>query len=167
MHGPLGQFASVVLQFIGEDGAALHVQLLTPVDVSGMLKELIKYHDNPKKRQKCSFCPPDARVGLITSRAASKILSRSFRCKKKNASIEEVLIKGSAKKSYTAHLAIPLIKRLYVEEHHLVVGAGHDSVVLTPRHEYNLVAKIPFAVSVPEIVIYPSDFITTKKIMRG
>ena len=66
-----------------------------------------------------------------------------------------------------AHLAIPLIKRLYVEEHHLVVGAGHNSVVLAPRHEYNLVAKIPFAVSVPEIVIYPSDFITTKKIMRG
>ena len=82
LHGPFGQFASVVLQFIGEDGAALHVQLLTPVDVSGMLKELIKYHDNPKKRQKCSFYPPDARVGLITSRAASKYYANHFGARK-------------------------------------------------------------------------------------
>ena len=53
----------------------------------------------------------------------------------------------------SAHLAIPLIERLDIEKHDLVVGAGHNSVVLAPRHEYHLVAKIPFAVAVPEVAI--------------
>ena len=40
-HGlncPLGQLAGVVLQLVGQDGSALGVQLLSPVDVAGVAR---------------------------------------------------------------------------------------------------------------------------------
>ena len=48
----------------------------------------------------------------------------------------------------SAHLTIPLIERLDIEEHNLVVGSRHNRVVLAPRHKYHVVTKIPFAVAV-------------------
>lgn len=36
MNRPLGKLARVVLQLVGQDGASLSVQLLTPVNVSGV-----------------------------------------------------------------------------------------------------------------------------------
>jgi hypothetical protein len=59
LDGPLGQLAGVVLQLVGQDGTALRVQLLAPVDIAGVARvpfvQRLDVHELEKDLERLTF----------------------------------------------------------------------------------------------------------------